>query len=273
MGSTETYTFYDQHPFDWAPPDASADIRAMVSQPLVDLIEHLDANTLVLDVGCGPGRVLGYLARRGVRCIGLDRSRVSVGLAVDRFGLPGVVGDNLRLPFATGIADVVISDGVIHHTEDPQGAFAENCRILKPGGQMYLAVYKPGGRYPLLYRFPGGLIRRGLSHGWSRPLVLIFARLPYFLVHYVRSKGKRTWEGATNLFYDYFVTPRVAFLPRETVEAWGRNLGVPVVRYEPNRGANVHSFRLTKQENRQARPDPGVLHPATAPIADHQELG
>ena len=246
MASGERNTFYDEHPFDWALPEACTDIRAVVSPSLVDLIESLDPNALVLDVGCGPGRVLGFLAKRGIRCIGADRSRISLGLAVTRYGCPGVVGDNLRLPFADEVVDVLISDGVIHHTDDPSEAFAENLRVLKPGGQMYLGVYKPSGRYPFLYDFPGGVIRRGLGHGWSRPLVVIFARIPYFLVHLIKSKGKRTWAGARNLFYDYFVTPRVAFLSREVIEHWCSSRGARVLRYDENRGSNVHSFLLQK---------------------------
>ncbi|MFZ3216174.1 MAG: class I SAM-dependent methyltransferase [Candidatus Acidiferrales bacterium] len=247
MPATEQQTFYDQHPFDWVPPGASQEIRSVVSDPLVDLIQSLDLNSLVLDIGCGPGRVLGFLARRGVRCIGLDRSRVSLGLAVERYGRPGAVGDNLHLPFADDVADVVISDGVIHHTEDPQAAFAENFRVLKPGGRMYLAVYKPSGRYPLLYQFPGAWIRAGLRHQWSQPLVVLFFRVPYFLVHFLRSGGKRTWAGARNLFFDYFVTPRVAFLPRGTVEEWCLQAGASILRYQENRGQNVHSFLVQKQ--------------------------
>jgi SAM-dependent methyltransferase len=249
MASGERNTFYDEHPFDWALPEIGTDIRSIVSPVLVDLIESLHPNDLVLDVGCGPGRVLGFLAKRGVRCIGADRSRISLRLAVTRYGCPGVVGDNLRLPFADGVADVLISDGVIHHTDNPGKAFAENLRVLKPGGQMYLGVYKPSGRYPFLYDFPGGIIRRGLDQVWSRPLVVLFARIPYFLVHLIKSKGKRTWAGARNLFYDYFVTPRVAFLPREVIEHWCSSRGARVVRYDENRGSNVHSFLLQKSSS------------------------
>src|SRR5271163_37556 len=100
MATTEQQTFYDQHPFDWAPAAASQDIRSVVSAPLVDLIQSLDQQSLVLDVGCGPGRVLGFLAQRGIRCIGLDRSRVSLGLAIQPLGRPRPACDNLRLPFA-----------------------------------------------------------------------------------------------------------------------------------------------------------------------------
>src|SRR5271167_5127706 len=108
MTPTESGTFYDQHPFDWVPPGALGPIRAVASRPLADWIENLEASLLVLDIGCGPGRVLGFLARRGIRCIGLDRSSVSVGLAVERYSRPGVVADNLHLPVADGTADAVI---------------------------------------------------------------------------------------------------------------------------------------------------------------------
>jgi SAM-dependent methyltransferase len=247
MASTERETFYDQHPFDWISPAASRDIRSAVSPPLANMINELDTNLLILDVGCGPGRVLGLLAQRGFRCIGVDRSRVSVGLAVERYSRPGVVADNARLPFLDGVADVIISDGVIHHTDDPSASFIENCRILKPGGRMYLAVYKPSGRYPWLYKYPGEVIRRGVQHAWAMPFVFLFAQVPYFLIHWVRSVGERTWSGALNLFYDYFVTPRVMFLSREVIELWCEEQGARIAHYEENRGANVHSFCLVKE--------------------------
>jgi SAM-dependent methyltransferase len=247
MAFTERRTFYDHHPFDVAATDGNTDIRSLVSPLLAELIESLDVKSLVLDVGCGPGRVLGFLARRGLRCIGIDRSRVSIGRAVDRYGQPGVVADNLRLPIADSVADVVISDGVIHHTENPYTAFAENLRVLKPGGRLYLGVYKPTGRYPLLYKFPGAPIRSGLRRRWTKPLVILFAQVPYFLVHFVRTRGKRTWTQSQNLFYDYFVTPVVTFLARNLIEEWCAAQGAQVITYDENRGANVHSFILMKK--------------------------
>lgn len=255
MGAPKSVTFYDQHPFDWIPADASEEIDSVVSRPLVELIRSLDVNSLVLDIGCGPGRVLGFLKQRGIRCIGLDRSWVSLGLAIERYDRPGAVGDNLHLPFADGTADVVISDGVIHHTEDPVTAFAENFRILKPGGRMYLAVYKPNGRYPMLYKFPGGLIRGALDRKWTKPFVTLFFQVPYYAIHFVRSRGKRTWSGARNLFYDYFVTPQVAFLPRHAIEEWCEKRHARIVRYDENRGQNVHSFLVEKEHPTRSRHD------------------
>jgi SAM-dependent methyltransferase len=247
MAHADQFTFYDEHPFDWVIPDRDTDIRSFVSPLLVKLIESLDVDSLVLDVGCGPGRVLGFLSRRGLRCIGIDRSRVSIARAVTRFARPGVVADNLHLPIADSVADVIISDGVIHHTADPRAAFTENLRILKPGGKFYLGVYKPSGRYPFLYKFPGRQIRYGLRHRWTRPLVIMFAELPYFLIHFVRARGKRTWTEGQNLFYDYFVTPTVTFLSRESIEEWCAAEGARVISYDDNRRGNVHCFVLSRE--------------------------
>ncbi|HYL46391.1 MAG TPA: class I SAM-dependent methyltransferase [Candidatus Limnocylindrales bacterium] len=257
MSSPDLAEFYDLHPFDWVRSSSPADMDSIVARPLAEFIRSLDEGALVLDIGCGPGRVLGLLAQRGTRCIGLDRSRVSVQMARNRYGRPTIVADNLKLPLADGMADAVISDGVIHHTNDPLASFTENCRVLKPGARMYLAVYKPTGRYPFLYKHPGALIRRGLQHSWSRPLVFLFGKIPYFLFHFARSKGRRTWGEAQNLFYDYFVTPLVAFLPRQLVEEWSGTCGVRVVQYEENPGLNIHSFLCLKEDKEESQHSSG----------------
>jgi SAM-dependent methyltransferase len=265
-------TFYDEHPFDWAPADWSREADASVPRSLADLIGSIDSASLVLDIGCGPGRVLSFLRRRGLRCIGLDSSRVSVVLAVERCGVPGVVADNLQLPVATGAADVVISDGVIHHTDNPQKSFEENLRVLKPGGQMYIAVYKPSGHYPWLYKYPGEVVRRGLRHRTTTPLVVLFAQLPYFLAHLLKSRGRRTWAGARNLFYDYFVSPRVEFLPRHVVEQWCADRGAEVLHYDENRGLNVHSFIVRKNGSAlEAQRNPPPMLTVEVLIGENQE--
>jgi len=107
MGSTEPVTFYDHYPFGWDTPDVPEPIEKVVSPPLVDLIGNLEPGPPVLDPGCGPVRVLSVVARRGVKCVWLDRSRVSMSLAAKRCGSPGVVGDNLRLPFADACASSI----------------------------------------------------------------------------------------------------------------------------------------------------------------------
>jgi SAM-dependent methyltransferase len=246
MNSTKQGAFYDEHPFDWVGSYDPAEGRAYISPLLLQAIDSLDRNALALDIGCGAGRVLSYLGFRGQRCAGFDRSLNSLRIAFRKFQQPVVTADNCSLPIRDAVADMVISDGVIHHTQDAQKAFSENCRILKPGGILYLAVYKPGGRYEFLYRYPGSVIRAGLKRRSTRWLVHLTALPVYFSVHWLRSGGKVSWQGAKNLFYDYFASPQVLFLSREAVETFCRGTGVSIADYDFNLGTNVHSFLLRK---------------------------
>jgi ubiquinone/menaquinone biosynthesis C-methylase UbiE len=239
-------TFYDDHPFDWTKGYSPRELNATLTPLLKSFIEDVPADSLVLDIGCGAGRVSACLAARRLRSVGLDVSRTSIRLMMERTGGVGVVADGLQLPFADGSTDRVIADGVIHHTSDPFRAFAESCRVLKSEGLFYAAVYKPGGRYEKLYRFPGSVIRWLVTHGLGRALVHTSVLPIYYMAHLVKSRGKRSWEGAKNLFYDYFVTPRVEFLSRDELEQWSRRCGVDMVDYHPNPSLNIHSFLLRK---------------------------
>ena len=247
MSLVKEATFYDDHPFDWFESYQGEDRRKVISSLLLEVIDALPEGALVLDVGCGPGRVLSYLEFRGVNCIGLDRSANSISIIVSRHKLPGAVADNLRLPICDAAADVVITDGVLHHTDDPRRGFSEDCRIVKQGGKLYLAVYRPGGRYEFLYKYPGSIIRALVKHPATRWIAHSTALPLYFSAHWVKSGGKVTWRGARNLFYDYFMSPTVEFLSRSTIEDWGAAQGMKLLRYEGNPTQNVHCFLFQKQ--------------------------
>jgi len=240
-------TFYDTHPFDWTGNYRLHEVNSTLAPALASFIRDIPFGAQVLDVGCGPGRVMSCLAARGLRCTGVDLSPASIELMVERTGKPGIVASNLQLPFPDGSIERVISDGVIHHTSNPLLAFGECCRILRPEGLFYLAVYKPGGRYQQLYRFPGLAIRHLTSHWIGKALVHSTMVPIYYAVHFAKSQGKTSWRGAKNLFYDYFVNPSVEFLSRDQIEQWSGACGVEVVDYDSNPKLNVHSFLLRKQ--------------------------
>ena len=83
-----------------------------------------------------------YLTRLGHRVTAVDISRGSLERARRRAPRAFFVqASNLELPFADACFDAVVSDGVIHHTPDAFKSLAENARILRPGGHLYLAVY------------------------------------------------------------------------------------------------------------------------------------
>jgi ubiquinone/menaquinone biosynthesis C-methylase UbiE len=98
----------------------------------------------VVDIGTGPGRVPALLGKRrgdlsviGVDPSGdmLDRARHrAAGLANVSF----VEAGSEQLPLADNSADAVISSLSSHHWADPKAALAEQSRILKFGGRLWL---------------------------------------------------------------------------------------------------------------------------------------
>jgi SAM-dependent methyltransferase len=61
-----------------------------------------------------------------------------VYLDVQQFRFTDVVSTTDRLPFRDGVFELVVSQAVFEHLEDPHGAAREILRILKPGGTLYI---------------------------------------------------------------------------------------------------------------------------------------
>ena len=111
-----------------------------------ELADHLNQCQSVLDAGTGTG----YDAARYARhcpgdVIGLDLSN-SVARAADYWSdvqnLTFVQGDIMSPPFSEGQFDLVVADQVIHHTPDCRKAFASLARLVAPGGQLLVYVYR-----------------------------------------------------------------------------------------------------------------------------------
>src|ERR1019366_7634503 len=71
-------TFYDAHPFDWTGNYRVHEVNSTLAPPLASFIREVPFGALVLDVGCGPGRVMSCLAAKGLRCMGVDLSQASI---------------------------------------------------------------------------------------------------------------------------------------------------------------------------------------------------
>ena len=126
-------------------PPATVESFAGVGNPFS--MGALRPGETVVDVGCGAGfdtliaahqvgpsgRVIGVdmtdamiiKARAGARALGVENVEVRQGFAES-------------LPVDDGVADVVISNGVINLTPDKITAMREIYRVLKPGGRFQI---------------------------------------------------------------------------------------------------------------------------------------
>ena len=104
------------------------------------LLPHLRADTVVLDMGSGPGTITAGLARRAGRVIGLDASEemVEAGRSlVEARGIDNAtfrLGSAYELPWGDGYFDVVYAHQLLQHLADPVRALREARRVLRTGG-------------------------------------------------------------------------------------------------------------------------------------------
>jgi SAM-dependent methyltransferase len=240
---------YDAYPLEFLSSESVQDVRSTQPRPFREFCEqYLKPTDAVLDAGCGPGRALPYLESIGVRLYAADLSGNSLALAKQRSPRTSFAQtDALRLPFRDAVFDAVCSDGVLHHTASPARGLSELARILRPQGLAYVAVYKRWRHYFYLYHFPGELIR-ALDRLPGGKLLINAIFLPvYYGVHQLKSGGRRSWQGARNFFYDYFVTPRASFHTRSEIEQWGTDCGLELLLYDRYPESNVHAFVFRKR--------------------------
>ena len=104
----------------------------------------------LLDVGCGPGRLLQELRGQGWDVHGVDFSSVAVSRA-QSVGLNVKEGDLLTACFESDFFDVVIFSHSLEHVYDPVATLSEARRILKPGGWVLLYLPNVGSAEVALF--------------------------------------------------------------------------------------------------------------------------
>lgn len=94
-----------------------------------------------LDVGCGTGDLLGPLAARGARAVGVDVALRWLVVARRRTGLENaslVCCNAEALPFRDGHFATVSGLGLLEHTADEQRVMKEAARVLARGGALHM---------------------------------------------------------------------------------------------------------------------------------------
>ena len=155
-----------------------------------------------LDVGCGPGHVLHWLAEFGAQQCAVDVSLSNLRNVRKTTGAFVVLGSADRLPLADGTFDLVTESSVLHHVERWEEAVAELARCCAPGGGVVIDS-EPSRE----------------SKRWNRLATAVFEMrwYPYVLLSYV--SPSKFW----------FRDARTARLTFERAEIHNRpNTGLPV---------------------------------------------
>jgi SAM-dependent methyltransferase len=151
--------------------------------------DHLPTTDIgtVLDAGCGSGWVSRLIAREkpGATVTGIDITTEFVDYAARRAkeeglaGLSYLTGDITDLPFEDESFDFVWSQLVVFFLPDPEAALTEFARVLRPGGQVKVAVTDGPFEsiWPERQALSSGVrdFRETVMHGWR------MARVPQML--------------------------------------------------------------------------------------------
>jgi len=113
---------------------------------LDDLLDVLDTDPLVLDVGCGDGA--RTLANLPDGAIGLDISRRGLELATETVPQARLLqGDMRSIPLRDASVDAITAYHAVFHVprERHPEVYREFARVLKPGGRLLATL--PGGAF------------------------------------------------------------------------------------------------------------------------------
>ena len=126
-----------------------ADLLAAVGRVRGSLLH----DGFVVDVGTGTARIPIALCDQDPKCRGvavdLAEEMLRVGRRnVSEAGLAGRVSLQrarvTALPFCDACAPVLMSNSLIHHVPDPAAALAEMCRVVSPGGVVFVRdLFRP----------------------------------------------------------------------------------------------------------------------------------
>jgi SAM-dependent methyltransferase len=104
----------------------------------------------VLDLGCGSGRHMVFMAKEGFEMYGLDIAPTGLCETLRVLAENDLLGhvvlhDMQQLPYDDGFFEAVISVRVIHHNrlKAIQETVSEIWRVLKPGGLVWVTVPIP----------------------------------------------------------------------------------------------------------------------------------
>lgn len=160
LGFSRQWVLFEQGAFGNSDLIYGLSDQHRIHQVLHDLnLSEKDIQSLkIVEIGFGHGRLLRTLQTLSPCTIGVDLAKPIASAKLD---LSRVLQCDLhRLPFAQASFDLLISMGVLHHTENTREALKAILPCVKPSGLIYVYLYEKN--------CPRSLILRKLfSNSWK----------------------------------------------------------------------------------------------------------
>lgn len=117
------------------------ELKEHLQERYLPWFEGINSQGSILDVGCGPGFFSVVLACAGFTLTAMDASAGMLEQACQRavdqnVRIRTIQGDAQALPFSDNTFDCVCSRNLVWNLEQPQVAYREWLRVLKPGGTL-----------------------------------------------------------------------------------------------------------------------------------------
>jgi SAM-dependent methyltransferase len=191
----------------------------------------------VLEAGCGGGQHTAFIAASAREVVAVDLNTTAIARERNRGAgnVTFVEADIATMDLGRRF-DLVLSIGVVHHTDDPDRTVANLARHVVPGGRLVLWVYSREGNAliahvvePLRRALLRRLDRRALGRlAWATclamyPLVHTIYRLPLPWLpywEYFRNFRRLSFERNTLNVFDKLNAPQVQLITRERIERW-----------------------------------------------------
>lgn len=148
-------SFYEKTPFpDYDEFDSAASLISKAKKGLFAklLNEQIPFGSRIIECGCGTGQLSNFLSIANRTVIGADMCMNSLRMAnefkekIDLERAHFCQMNLFRPPFKPESFDLVISNGVLHHTSDPFLAFKSISKLVKPNGYILVGLYHRYGR-------------------------------------------------------------------------------------------------------------------------------
>ncbi|MCA1585066.1 MAG: class I SAM-dependent methyltransferase [Acidobacteria bacterium] len=148
-------SFYEANPFpNYDDFDSAGTLLDKARRGLFAklLDDQIPFGARVIECGCGTGQLTNFLSIANRTVIGVDLCMSSLRMALDFKQQNGLERAHFyqmnlfRPSFKPESFDLVISNGVLHHTSDPFLGFQSIARLVRPGGFILVGLYHRYGR-------------------------------------------------------------------------------------------------------------------------------